>query len=255
MNAAVAPALSVILACYNEQEILDASFKEIHETLEQMGQPYEIIFVDDVSRDRTRELIRSLVESHPGVQIRVILHEQNQGRGATVSDGFRAARGQIVGYLDVDLEVHARYIPSLVRAIHGGADVATVRRIYAFQVRSWDRFIMSRGYSWLVRRLLGVELKDTETGFKFFRRDTVLGVVDQIQDPGWFWDTEFMVRTARQGLKIEEIPGAYVRRYDKTSTVRGIRDSVRYFVKLLSFRRSLRETVPAGALGVRSGER
>ena len=53
----------------------------------------------------------------------------------TVSDGFRIARGEIAGYLDVDLEVHSRYIPSLVEAIEEGADVATVRRIYAFQIR------------------------------------------------------------------------------------------------------------------------
>ena len=112
-----------------------------------------------------------------------------------------------------------------------GADVATVRRIYAFQLRSLDRYFMSRGYSWLVRRLLGVPLRDTETGYKFFRRERLLPVLDEIQDPGWFWDTEFMVRAERRGLRIDEIPGAYVRRDDKTSTVRGLRDSVRYFAQ------------------------
>ena len=106
--------------------------------------------MDDVSRDRTRELIANIVEQNRDLEIRVILHEKNQGRGATVSDGFRAARGEITGYLDVDLEVHSRYIPSLVRAIQNGADLATVRRIYAFQARALDRYFMSRGYSWLV---------------------------------------------------------------------------------------------------------
>ena len=75
-----------------------------------------------------------------------------------MTDGFRAARGEIAGYLDVDLEVHCRYIPSLVRAIEKGADIATVRRIYAFQLGSLDRYFMSRGYSFLVRQLLGVTL-------------------------------------------------------------------------------------------------
>ena len=101
----------------------------------------------------------------------MILHERNKGRGATVTDGFRAARGEIAGYIDVDLEVHCRYIPSLVRAIEKGADVATLRRIYAFQVLSLDRYFMSRGYSWLVRRLLDLPFSDTETGYKFFRRE------------------------------------------------------------------------------------
>jgi hypothetical protein len=97
---------------------------------------------------------------------------------------------------------------------------------------------MSRGYSFLVRKLLGVSLRDTETGYKFFRREALLPVIDAIEDPAWFWDTEFMVRAARRGLRIAEIPGAYVRRDDKTSTVRGMRDSFVYFFKLLGFRKA-----------------
>jgi glycosyltransferase involved in cell wall biosynthesis len=235
-----APWLSLVLACYNEEEILRESFAEIVQSLRGLGRPFEVIFVDDRSQDRTREIIRDLVAERPDLDLTVILHETNKGRGATVTDGFRAARGEIAGFLDVDLEVHSRYIPSLALAIEKGADVATVRRIYAFQARSLDRYFMSRGYSALVRRLLAVPLRDTETGYKFFRRSTVLPLLDEIEDPGWFWDTEFMVRAHRRGLRIAEIPGAYVRRDDKTSTVRGIRDSVRYFGKLLAFRRTLR---------------
>jgi glycosyltransferase involved in cell wall biosynthesis len=235
-----APYLSLVLACYNEAPHLEASFAEIRSTLEQMKWPYEVIFVDDASRDRTRDVIAALVAAHPSLDLRVILHQGNRGRGATVTDGFRAARGKLTGYLDVDLEVHSRYVPSLVRAIEGGADIATVRRIYAFQVRSLDRYFMSRGYSFLVRRLLGLPFHDTETGYKFFRRETVLPLLDEIQDGGWFWDTEFMARAHRRGLRVVEIPGAYVRRADKSSTVRGLRDSVRYFVQLVRFRARLR---------------
>ena len=206
-----------------------------------MRRPYEVIFVDDVSRDATRQIIAEIAAAHPDT-VRVLLHEANKGRGQTVTDGFRMARGAIAGFLDVDLEVHARYIPSLVKAIDRGADVATVRRIYAFQVRSLDRYAMSRGYSFLVRRMLGVPLRDTETGYKFFRRERLLPVLDEIRDPGWFWDTEFMVRAVRRGLVVAEVPGAYIRRFDKTSTVSGLRDSVRYFGKLVSFRRALRDS-------------
>ncbi len=233
------PQVSVVLACYNEEETLETSFREIWRTLEGLNRTSEIIFVDDVSRDRTPEIIRSLVAAHPD-RVRAIFHETNRGRGATVNDGFRAARAPLVGFLDVDLEVHARYIPSLVTALEDGADVATVRRIYAFQVSALDRYFMSRGYSMLVRWLLGVPLQDTETGFKFFRLERLRPVLDAIEDPGWFWDTEFMVRAHRAGLQIREIPGAYVRRDDKTSTVRGLRDSWAYFGKLLAFRKELR---------------
>jgi glycosyltransferase involved in cell wall biosynthesis len=237
---AEAPHLSLVLACYNEAEHIEASFAEIKDTLEQVSFPFEILFVDDVSRDRTREIIASIVASHPGLPLRTILHEKNRGRGGSVADGFRAARGTVTGYIDVDLEVHSRYIPSLVRAIDNGADVATLRRIYAFQVRSLDRYFMSRGYSFLVRQLLDVRFADTETGYKFFRRDKLLPLLDEISDPGWFWDTECMVRAARRGLRVVEIPGAYIRRKDKTSTVSGVRDSLLYFEKLVRFRSALR---------------
>lgn len=233
------PYLSLVLACYNEAEHLETSFAEIRDTLEQTRWQHEIVFVDDSSHDRTREILQALVAAHPSLDVRVILHEANRGRGRTVTDGFRAARGTIAGYLDVDLEVHPRYIPSLVRAIEGGADIATVRRVYAFQLRALDRYFMSRGYSFLVRRLLGLPFRDTETGFKFFRRETVLPLLDEVEDGGWFWDTEFMARAHRRGLRVVEIPGAYVRREDKTSTVHGLRDSLRYFARLVRFRRRL----------------
>jgi len=235
-----APLVSVVLACYNEEPHLEQSFLDIRDVLDRMKEPYEVLFVDDVSRDHTRDVIARIAAAHPDVVAPPILHAANKGRGATVTDGFRAARGEIVGYLDVDLEVHARYIPSLVDAIRRGADIATVRRIYAFQIRSLDRYFMSRGYSWLVRRLLHTAVQDTESGYKFFRRSTVLPLLDEIRDPRWFWDTEFMIRAERRGHPIAEIPGAYIRRHDKQSTVRGISDSIEYFGRLMAFRRQLR---------------
>jgi glycosyltransferase involved in cell wall biosynthesis len=238
------PHLSLVLACYNEAQHIRASFAEIRDTLEQAGWPFEVVFVDDASGDGTPEILDEIVAAHPQLPLRVIRHESNRGRGATVTDGFRAARGEIAGYLDVDLEVHCRYVPSLVRAIEKGADIATLRRIYALQLRSLDRYVMSRGYSFLVRHLLGVSFRDTETGFKFFRRARVLPLLDEIADAGWFWDTEFMVRAGRRGLSVVEVPGAYIRREDKASTVRGLHDSVRYFLALLRFRRRLKAEGP-----------
>jgi hypothetical protein len=236
---AASPYLSLVLACYNEEELLEESVAEILDTLADFQRPWEIVFVDDCSRDRTPELIQRIVAADATGRLRAIRHERNEGRGKTVSDGFRAARGEIVGYIDVDLEVHCRYIPSLVRALEKGADVATLRRVYLFRPRALDREILSRGYSWLVKRVLGVPLLDTETGYKFFRRERLLPLLEVVRDPGWFWDTEIMVRALRAGLVIREIPGAFVRRFDKTSKVSGLRDSVDYFVKLWRFRREL----------------
>jgi glycosyltransferase involved in cell wall biosynthesis len=228
--------LSLILACYNEEGHFDDSVAQIVEVLDNTRFSYEIIFVDDCSRDRTRELIDAAIARYPDKRMRRLFHEQNKGRGGTVADGFRMAVGEIVGYIDIDLETHARYIPSCVAAIRKGADIATGWRIYRFNWRSLDRHIMSRGYAWLMRTLLDVNLKDTETGYKFFRRSTVLSLLDTIQDERWFWDTEIMVRATLRGDQIIEVPTVFMRRFDKRSTVNSVRDTWDYFVKLWRFR-------------------
>lgn len=229
------PHLSLVLACYNEAEHLRASFAEIRETLEQAGRPFEVIFVDDASRDGTRAAIARIVAAYPDREIRTIFHDRNVGRGGTVSDGILSARGRIVGFIDIDLEVHAHYIPTCMLALDNGYDVATALRVYKFHWRALDRYAMSRGYRWLMRTLLRVALEDTETGFKFFRRDRILPILQQTLDRGWFWDTEIMVRAYFAGQRIIEIPALFVRRFDKQSSLRPVRDTVDYFVKLVRF--------------------
>src|SRR4030095_1412732 len=88
---AAAPELSVVLACYNEAEILESSFAEIRDTLEELKRPYETFSTAAASRDRTRDLIAKIVRDNPALDLKVILHERNRGRGQTVTDGFRAA--------------------------------------------------------------------------------------------------------------------------------------------------------------------
>ena len=238
-HASGTPDVSLVLACYNERDVLVDSVAQIVDVLDQTRWSYEIIFVDDCSRDETRELIRGLVERYPNHRFRTIFHAQNQGRGATVTEGMRAGLGPIVGYIDVDLEVHARYMPACIRAIEGGADVATALRTYKFYWHSLDRYVLSRGYIKLVQTLLGVPLQDTETGFKFFRKDHILPIFDQVQDRHWFWDTEIMVRAYLRGLKVVEIPVLFIRRFDKVSSVSALGDSVDYFRRLWRFRRTV----------------
>jgi glycosyltransferase involved in cell wall biosynthesis len=228
--------LSLVLACYNEEDHFDDSVAQIIEVLDSTRFSYEIIFVDDCSHDRTRELIDAAIARYSNKRMRRLFHEHNKGRGGTVSDGFRMSIGEIVGFIDIDLETHARYIPSCVMAIRNGADIATGWRIYRFNWRSLDRHIMSRGYAWLMRTLLNVNLKDTETGYKFFRRSTVMSLLDSVQDERWFWDTEIMVRAYLRGDKIVEIPTVFMRRFDKRSTVNNVRDTLDYLVKLWRFR-------------------
>jgi len=241
--------LSLVLACYREEAILEASVAGILRCLDATRLAWEIIFVDDASPDRTRDVIARVVATHPDRPFRVILHAANTGRGGAVADGLRAATGEVAGFIDVDLEVGPWYIPACWAAIRDGADVAVGTRTYKVTLRGMWRHVLSSGYALLVRALLPVRgLADTESGYKFFRRSALGPLLAETRDPGWFWDTEVMVRARARGLRIAEIPCLYVRNFRKVSTVRSVRDSLTYLRRLWRFRR---EAWPALAAGMK----
>lgn len=250
--------LSLVIACYNEEPHLKHSVAEILAVMDQSGLSYELIFVEDKSPDGTRrvlaELTHELALAHPDVAVTVILHDVNQGRGATVRDGMRAARGRVMGFIDIDLEVHCRYIPDMVRAIDNGFDVATGFRVYHVDGTNITRHILSVGYRSLMRRAVNTSLKDTETGYKFFHRQRCLPVVESTMTNGWFWDTEVMVLCERAGLRITEIPVAFVRKLDKESTVNVIPDSVDYARRLVEFRARLHKAHGGGPVHTRPAD-
>jgi glycosyltransferase involved in cell wall biosynthesis len=172
--------------------------------------------------------------------IKLICHDKNEGRGKAVKDGIMTSSGKIVGFIDIDLEIAIHNIIPLIIKIKEGYHVATGRRFY--KPSGIQRWITSRVYSWLVRKLLKVDLKDTETGCKFFNRKSILPILDKTKDPHWFWDTEIMVLSYYQGLKIIEYNVLFARRPEVPSTVRIIRDSYYSFFKLLKFRKALRNS-------------
>ncbi|MBL8753484.1 MAG: glycosyltransferase family 2 protein [Planctomycetes bacterium] len=241
------PDLSVVIACYMEEGHLEDSVRQLQEQLDAIGRSYELIFVEDKSRDRTAEVIAKLVAGKPNW--RAVYHEQNVGRGGTVTEGFLLARGDVVGFLDIDLEVHCRFLPSVLAAIDAGADGATAFRHYTVSKRpaALLRHFLSSGYRWLFRTLFDVPFRDPETGFKFFRREPIVPVAKRTRDKGWFWDSEIMILAHQAGLKLVEVPCRFERRADKQSTVRIFRDVWKYLVAIRAFRARQRAEGKAAA--------
>lgn len=198
--------------------------------------PFEILAVDDASEDETPSILAKF-SRREDVTARFWAHQANQGRGASVREAMAEARGTIVGYLDVDLEVGPEYIAVFYDAIRAGADVAIGRRIYTTGWRSVHRWVLSRGYVRLVRWRLAFPFSDTEAGFKFFSAAAARLIVRETLDPGWFWDTEVVATAHRRGLKVVEIPCLYVRRFDKISSVRIVPDTIGYLRALRRFER------------------
>lgn len=234
--------LSLILACFNEEPHLEENFKKILWILKHLKVPFEIIFVEDCSSDKTKKIINHIVNTFKKEKITALFHKQNIGRGGSVSDGFRRASGQVVGFLDVDLEISENFIPVFYWKIKEGKDVAIAKREYEFTMQKLIRFIATKMYAYLVRFLLKSPFNDTEAGYKFFNRDKILPILSRVKDKKWFWDTEIIMRSHHSGLSIIEIPVVFVRNPNKKSTVRIIPDSIEYLKKLLKFSKETYES-------------
>lgn len=239
--------VSVVVACYMEEGHLADSIAQLTATLDATGRSYELIFIEDKSTDRTAEIVAELVRGH--ANRRAVYHAENVGRGGTVREGFALAKGRVVGFLDIDLEVHCRFLPSVLQAIDDGADGATAFRHYAagWRPTALLRAFLSSGYRWLFRRTFDVPFRDPETGFKFFLRDRIAPVAAATKDVNWFWDSEIMILAHQAGLRIVEVPCRFERRADKKSTVRLVRDVWRYLVAIRAFRTRQRAERAAAA--------
>ncbi len=122
------PAVSVVIPVYNEEDVLPALFARLYAVLDGLGEPYEIIFVNDGSRDRSTQLLSAQFRLRPQVT-RVVLFNGNFGQHMALMAGFSRVRGAIAITLDADLQNPPEEIPRLVAAIRAGHDyVGTVRR-------------------------------------------------------------------------------------------------------------------------------
>ncbi|HKI61603.1 MAG TPA: glycosyltransferase family 2 protein [Mariprofundaceae bacterium] len=224
------PDLSVVIACYNEACHIKQSLPKLAQVLEKTGLTVEFIVIDDCSRDGTPAILDELLaDLKPS---RLTVHTTNVGRGGTVAEGFRQARGKVVGYLDIDLEVDPWYIlPLLEKMDREKLDGVIAHRIYKIDAHPTVliRQLTSIGFRKLSHMFLKLPVTDSAGGFKFFRREAIAPVVEQCQSKHWFWDTELVFIAIRMNLSIGEIPVLFLRRPEKKSTVRLIPDTIRHF--------------------------
>lgn len=227
--------ISLVLPCYQETDVFEASMETIDNFFMDLTWEPEYIFVEDASGDGTATLVEEYVAEHDHAI--AIFHEENQGRGRSVADGIRTASHQIVGYLDIDLEVSIHQIYPLVNAIRNGADVVCGHRHYKHNLSRLHRFFLSVGYKNLARLTIDSPFHDPETGCKFFNREQILPVLDKIQSDHWFWDTEVMMRAHEAGLDVQEHPVLFVQNPEAASTVDLWSDLRNYIWNLWNYRR------------------
>jgi hypothetical protein len=199
--------VSVVFPAYNEVNYLEPAIEETARTLKEFTRSFELIIAEDGSTDGTAERSEMLAKKYPFV--RHIHGEKRLGRGTALNNAFRQSSGRILVYMDVDLATNIEQLKSLVKAAdEEGFDIAVGSRLLSGSkvARSCTRQITSKAYNFLVRAMLGSKLKDHQCGFKAFKREALLSLLDEVAARHWFWDTELLVRAARKGYKIKEIP-------------------------------------------------
>ena len=201
-------ALSLILPAYNEAARLPPFLATVHAYLDGLGQTYELIVVDDGSRDTLADELERQALAWP--QLRVLRHPQNQGKGAAVRTGVLASRGELLLFADADgatpIEEHAR----LAAAIGAGADVAIgSRRLPGPGVRRERRLFRGLAgalFAVIARLVLGLPVSDTQCGFKMFCGEAGRRLFSITRENRFLFDLELLAAARRLGYRTVEVP-------------------------------------------------
>jgi glycosyltransferase involved in cell wall biosynthesis len=197
------PALSVILPAHQESASLRANLERACAALR--GEDVELVVVDDGSTDATHaEAVRAAEAGLPVVAVRL---DRNAGKGAALFRGVAAARGELVAFLDADLEIAPEEVLRLREVMRStGADVVVGARWGERNDFPLPRRLMSGVFRATVSFLFGLAVSDTQTGVKLFRREVLERVAPKMSVGGFAFDVELLVAATRFGYVVAECP-------------------------------------------------
>lgn len=205
--------LSVIIPAFNEQQRLGPTLERVAEYLEQQPWDAEIVVVDDGSSDDTAELAVEILDLTP-VPGRVLINEQNRGKGYSVKRGMTESEGRLALFSDADLSTPIEYAASLRSAIEAGADIALGSRATPESNVEVSQPLMrqtaGKMFSVVQRAILGSGIRDTQCGFKMFTREAVDAVFPHQQLERWAFDAELIFIALRLGFEVVEVPVRWI---------------------------------------------
>lgn len=228
--------LSIVLPAYNEAARIGASLDKIIEYAQQHAWTVEVIVVNDGSTDNTADIVRQYAAQHPW--LRLIENPGNRGKGFSVRNGMLHARGDILLFSDADLSSPITEADKLVAALQSEADVAIgsrwVRKELQVVPQPLGRQILGRMFNMALRLVLGLNFKDTQCGFKAFRRPAAELVFAQQQIETWGFDPELLYLAQKAGLRIVEVPVYWA--HSEGTRLHPLRDGMRMFAQLFQIR-------------------
>lgn len=199
--------ISILMPAFNEGRHIYRNIQETEKAAKQFATDYEIVVVDDGSRDNTLfEMKRAARESQ---NLKILSYPENMGKGWALKQAYQICSAPYVLFLDSDLDIHPRQFGTLLQAqSECNADVVIGSKRHPKSSLNYPllRKIISSSYFFLVRMLFGLPLRDTQTGIKLFKREVLEEVLPRISIKKYAFDLEILVNAYQQGFKIVEAP-------------------------------------------------
>jgi glycosyltransferase involved in cell wall biosynthesis len=241
------PELSLVFPVFDEEENLGELIESARRIGEQHARDFEIVMVDDGSRDGSAQIIESWAKRDP--RVRVVHHASNSGYGAALRSGLLAAEGELIFFSDADLQFDLDELDRLLAHARHFDIVAGYR---SPRRDPWPRLLIAASWAAIVRALFGLRVRDIDCAFKVFHRRVVEAL--PMASVGAFINTEILVRARAAGFRIHQVPVGHRRRRFGRQTGAHPRVIARAAVELgglyRELRRSERETLsrqPSGA--------
>jgi len=198
---------SVLMPAYNEAHHIIHNIRETKKVFEELECNYEIILIDDGSSDNTAKIAEEVYKDDPCVIIKET--PQNLGKGNALKYGFKFCSGEVVVFLDADLDLHPRQIEILYNIMkENRADIVIGSKRHPASVLKYPkrRKIMSYAYNFFVRVLFVTNIKDTQTGIKVFKKEVLDVLFSKILVKKFAFDVELLMVAHHYGYKIVDAP-------------------------------------------------
>ncbi len=235
-NNQSAPHLSIVIPVYNEEHRLHDSLVQIADYLRKQPYTYDVIVSDDGSNDSTVNLAESFATDHPW--LRTIHHPDNHGKGMAVRRGMMEASGDYILMCDADLATPIEELDGFWPHIEEGADIVIASRplrgSHLVRRQPIYRELAGRMLNLLVRIVAVPGIRDTQCGFKLFRRDVAHQLFSMSVREGWDFDIEILYLARRLGYRVVEVPVHWYHR--EGSKVNFLRDGIRMVIGLFQIR-------------------
>lgn len=224
--------LSVVIPAYNEEQNVADCLEKVYAVLKKLPLDWEIILVNDGSKDKTGEVAKSFVGKIPHLQ--VVENHPNRGYGGSLKAGFARAGKEFIAFVPADNQFDFSEISRLlVKQQATGADIVSGIRVGG-GVDPLPRKINRWGWNMVIRILFGHLVTDIDCGFKLFRRDILKHIHIQAER-GAMIDTEFFAGAMARGFKVAEVPLTHLPRTAGKSTGANLRVIYQSFVDLFVF--------------------